>query len=73
VRYAYILAGYHAGEGRAKTWRLANEAKLGNSIDPEHKLLRIEAIPIYSTRQYLTRVLGDYEIYKRMQAASSRF
>jgi soluble lytic murein transglycosylase-like protein len=73
VRYAYLLAGYHAGEGRAKTWKLANEAKLGNGTGPEHKLLRVEAIPIYSTRQYLTRVLGDYEMYKRLPSAQSKF
>lgn len=66
-RYAYILAGYHAGEGRAKSWRISNEAKLANATDPIHKLLRIEATPIYSTRQYLTRVLGDYEMYRRLQ------
>jgi soluble lytic murein transglycosylase-like protein len=73
VRYAYILAGYHAGEGRAKTWRIANETKLANTTDPTQKLLRIEAIPIYSTRQYLTRVLGDYEIYRRLQGTRANF
>jgi hypothetical protein len=73
VRYAYILAGYHAGEGRAKTWRIANEAKLANATDPVQKLLRVEAIPIYSTRQYLTRVLGDYEIYRRLQGTRANF
>ena len=73
VRYAYLLAGYHAGEGRAKTWRLATEAKLNNGTGPGQKLLRVEAIPIYSTKQYLTRVLGDYEIYKRLQGAPSKF
>lgn len=73
VRYAYILAGYHAGEGRAKSWRTANEAKLANATDPVHKLMRVEAVPIYSTRQYLTRVLGDYEMYRRLMETHSTF
>lgn len=66
VRYAYLLAGYHAGEGRAKTWKISTEAKLNLDVTPSSMLIRIEGIPIQSTRQYLTRVLGDYEVYTRL-------
>jgi hypothetical protein len=72
VQYAYLLAGYHAGEGRAKTWKLATEAKLNLDMTPSSTLLRIEGIPIQSTRQYLTRVLGDYEIYTQLLKAKER-
>ena len=39
-----------------------------DGIGPENLILRVEGIPIVSTRQYLTRVLGDYEIFSRMLA-----
>ena len=35
-------------------------------VTPSSMLIRIEGIPIQSTRQYLTRVLGDYEVYTRL-------
>ena len=72
VRYAYILAGYHAGEGRARTWRGTFEARLGDRTGPEETLLRIESVPIYSTRQYLTRVLGDYKVYSKILSRSKK-
>lgn len=63
VRMLYILAGYHAGEGRARRWRLVNEAELQGGITPLAVLLRIDAIPIASTRFYIQRVLGDRELF----------
>lgn len=63
VRMLYILAGYHAGERRASRWRLANEEKLQGRVTPVEMMLRIDAIPITSTRQYITRALGDRELF----------
>jgi len=64
VREAYICAGYHAGEGRAKRWRLAIEGRLQGRTDPASTLRRLEAVPIRSTRLYIARVLGDAELYR---------
>lgn len=64
VRQAYICAGYHAGEGRAKRWKNTLEARFQNKTDAASTILRIEGIPITSTRQYVARVLGDAEIYR---------
>ena len=64
VRMLYILAGYHAGEGRARRWRLANETERQGAITPVEVMLRIDAIPITSTRQYILRVLGDRELFR---------
>lgn len=66
VRHAYIVAGYHAGEGRAKRWKRDNEkaAKLGTDL--KSTLLRMEAIPIQSTRNYVARVNGDARIYRKL-------
>ena len=66
VRYAYILAGYHAGEVRAKLWRSTIESRLGNGTNANDQLRRVESIPISRTRQYLSRVLGDFQIYSRL-------
>lgn len=65
VRHLYILAGYHAGEGRARRWRNAAEAELKGRTSPREMMLRIDAIPITSTRHYILRVLGDREIYAK--------
>jgi soluble lytic murein transglycosylase-like protein len=64
VRMAYILAGYHAGEGRARRWRIANEAKLRGQDTPTAMMLRIDAVPITSTRHYILRVMGDRELFR---------
>jgi hypothetical protein len=66
VRLLYILAGYHAGEGRARRWRLANEASLHGKVTPAAMMLRIDAIPITTTKHYILRVLGDREIFKTL-------
>ena len=64
VRLLYVLAGYHAGEGRARRWRQATEEKLGGRVEPVETLLRVDAVPIDSTRQYILHVLGDRELFK---------
>jgi soluble lytic murein transglycosylase-like protein len=66
ARLVYILAGYHAGEGRARRWRLSNEETLRGKVTPETMLLRIDAIPITSTRHYILRVLGDRELFQTL-------
>lgn len=66
VRHAYILAGYHAGEGRAKRWRTELEGALQGRTTPTAMVLRTEGIPIKSTRQYVTRVLGDAELFRAL-------
>ena len=66
VRYAYLLMGYHAGDSRAKAWFRQFEPKLGLSTQPKAVIQRIESVPIFSTRQYLVRVLGDYAVYSRL-------
>ena len=65
VRYLYLVAGYHAGEGRAKRWYGESRARFGQQTDPAHMLLRTEAIPFASTRQYVWRVLGDRRMFQQ--------
>ena len=67
TRMLYVLAGYHAGEGRAKRWSQANESKLQGRATPIDMLLRIDSVPITTTRMYITRALGDREIFKAFQ------
>jgi soluble lytic murein transglycosylase len=64
VRMLYILAGYHAGEGRARRWRRTTEEKLQGRTSPVEVMLRIEAVPISSTRYYIMRALGDRELFR---------
>ena len=64
VRLLYVLAGYHAGEGRARRWMQTTEEKLQGRTDPVSMLLRIDAVPIDSTRQYILHALGDRELFK---------
>lgn len=64
VRQAYIAVGYHAGEGRAKRWKNDIEAYCRNGTDYVNSLYRIDSMPIRSTRNYVTRVLGDAEVYR---------
>jgi soluble lytic murein transglycosylase-like protein len=66
TRLCYVLAGYHAGEGRAKRWREANESTLGGRTAPLAMLQRIDAVPITSTRQYVSRGMGDWKVYRRI-------
>ena len=64
VRHLYILAGYHAGEGRARRWRIESEGKLHGQVTAAGMMLRIDAIPITSTQHYILRVLGDRELFR---------
>jgi soluble lytic murein transglycosylase len=66
VRYAYLLIGYQAGDGRAKAWYREFEPVLQQGTQPKAILQRIESVPIYSTRHYLLRVLGDDAVYSRL-------
>ncbi|MBP1627207.1 MAG: murein transglycosylase [Holophagaceae bacterium] len=66
IRYAYIVAGYHAGEGRARRWHADTQARLGSRTGPAEMLQRTEAIPFTSTRQYVLRVLGDRRLFLRV-------
>ncbi|WP_005037723.1 transglycosylase SLT domain-containing protein [Holophaga foetida] len=66
IRYAYIVAGYHAGEGRAKRWHAESQARFGSRTGPAEMLLRTEAIPFTSTRQYVLRVLGDRRLFRQV-------
>ena len=45
VRLLYVLAGYHAGEGRARRWRLDSERKLLGRTTPVETMLRIDGDP----------------------------
>ena len=63
VRLLYVLAGYHAGEGRARRWRDALEDGLAGRTGPVETMLRIDGIPIASTRAYVLHVLGDRELF----------
>ncbi|HNX95196.1 MAG TPA: transglycosylase SLT domain-containing protein [Holophaga sp.] len=65
ARLCYVLAGYHAGEGRAKRWRTATEEALQGRTSARAMILRIEAIPITSTRQYVAHGMGDWQIFRR--------
>lgn len=53
-----VLAAYNAGSGRVQTW-LANGQWDGHWET-------IENIPYPETRQYLKKVLNDYQIYQRL-------
>nr|WP_320133403.1 transglycosylase SLT domain-containing protein [uncultured Holophaga sp.] len=66
VRYAYLVAGYHAGEGRAKRWHALSRELLGSRVGPVDMLLRAEWIGITSTRQYVLRVLGDRRLFQQV-------
>lgn len=66
IRYAYIVAGYHAGEGRAKRWHAESRSRFGGRTGPAEMLLRTEAIPFTSTRQYVLRVLGDRRLFQQV-------
>lgn len=55
---AAIVAGYHAGGGRVSEW-LADERYADGGT------LNASAIPYGDTRQYVSKVLGAYEVYAR--------
>lgn len=60
---SYVLgfAGYNAGPGRARQWIREN----GDPRDPNVDIIDwIERIPISETRNYVTKVLSNVQIYR---------
>jgi len=68
ARLCYVLAGYHAGEGRAKKWREASETTLGGKTETLAMVQRIEGVSINSTRQYVTRGIGDWKVFRQLMS-----
>lgn len=59
--YVLGLAGYNAGPGRARQWI----KEFGDPRDPKVDPLDwIERIPITETREYVTKVLSNIQIYR---------
>lgn len=59
--YVLGLAGYNAGPGRARQWIREN----GDPRDPKVDIIDwIERIPITETREYVTKVLSNIQIYR---------
>lgn len=59
--YVLGLAGYNAGPGRARQW----VREFGDPRDPKVDPLDwIERIPITETREYVTKVLSNIQIYR---------
>lgn len=59
--YVLGLAGYNAGPGRARQWVREYGDPRDSKIDP---LDWIESIPISETREYVTKVLSNIQIYR---------
>lgn len=59
--YVLGLAGYNAGPGRARQWVRAFGDPRDPNIDP---IDWIERIPITETREYVTKVLSNIQIYR---------
>ncbi len=59
--YILGLAGYNAGPGRARQWIRENGDPRDPKVDP---LDWIERIPITETREYVTKVLSNIQIYR---------
>jgi soluble lytic murein transglycosylase len=59
--YVLGLAGYNAGPGRAREWVKAFGDPRDPNVDP---LDWIERIPITETRDYVTKVLSNIQIYR---------
>lgn len=59
--YVLGLAGYNAGPGRAREWIKAFGDPRDPKVDP---IDWIERIPITETREYVTKVLSNIQIYR---------
>ena len=59
--YVLGLAGYNAGPGRARQWIRENGDPRDSDVDP---IDWIERIPFTETREYVTKVLSNIQIYR---------
>ncbi|MBS0239927.1 MAG: transglycosylase SLT domain-containing protein [Proteobacteria bacterium] len=59
--YVLGIAGYNAGPGRARQWIRENGDPRDPNVDPVDW---IERIPIMETREYVTKVLANIQIYR---------
>lgn len=59
--YVLGLAGYNAGPGRARQWIRENGDPRDPNVDP---IDWIERIPITETREYVTKVLANIQMYR---------
>jgi soluble lytic murein transglycosylase len=59
--YVLGLAGYNAGPGRARQWIRENGDPRDPKVDP---IDWIERIPIAETRDYVTKVLANIQVYR---------
>lgn len=59
--YVLGLAGYNAGPGRARQWIRENGDPRDPKVDP---IDWIERIPITETRDYVTKVLANIQVYR---------
>jgi soluble lytic murein transglycosylase len=59
--YVLGLAGYNAGPGRARQWIRENGDPRDPKVDP---IDWIERIPITETREYVTKVLANIQMYR---------
>jgi soluble lytic murein transglycosylase len=59
--YVLGLAGYNAGPGRARQWIRENGDPRDANVDPVDW---IERIPIRETRDYVTKVLSNIQVYR---------
>ncbi len=59
----YAIAGYNAGPGRPLKWKLRYGALSANI---ERNIDWIERIPFSETRNYVQRVLENYQVYRVM-------
>ncbi len=68
-RDVFLVAGYHAGEGRARKWAAEARERTGNRM--LDMLLLIESIPISDTKSHILRVLGSRDAYRKVAAGQA--
>ncbi len=66
--YIMTFAGYNAGRGRVKQW----VAQHGDPRDPKVDVVDwVERIPIAETRNYVQRVMENFQVYRALFGASA--